>query len=64
LNEQSLFLWACLATSVAFVVIGFMKSYITQTNKLRSIAETLLLGGVAALVAYLVGDVLKTVFGL
>lgn len=64
LNEASLFLWACGATSVAFVVIGYLKSYITQTNRLRSIVETILLGGVAAFVAYFVGVVLKSIFGL
>ncbi|MDX5478947.1 MAG: VIT1/CCC1 transporter family protein [Cyclobacteriaceae bacterium] len=37
-----------------------MKSYVNQTNTLKSITETLALGFIAALVAYYVGDILET----
>lgn len=50
---------ACLLTSMAFIGIGWMKSYVTQTNRLRGILETLLLGAFAAILAYFVGDVLE-----
>jgi VIT1/CCC1 family predicted Fe2+/Mn2+ transporter len=39
-----------------------MKSLVNQTPALRSIAETLLLGLLAALVAYYVGDLLEQFF--
>ena len=44
-----------------FIIIGVLKSYITQTRMLRGIAETLLLGVIAALVAYFIGDWLETI---
>jgi len=53
------FLVASLLTSLAFIGIGWMKSYVTQTNRLRGILETLLLGAFAAILAYFVGDVLE-----
>lgn len=57
----SLFLWTSIGTSVAFVVVGWLKSYVNQTPVLKSVWETLALGVVAALVAYLVGDVLDSI---
>jgi len=63
LNETviDLFFWTSLFTGVAFVVIGWLKSYVNQTNVFKSIIETLALGFVAALVAYFVGDFLETI---
>lgn len=54
------FFWTSLFTGLAFLLIGWMKSYANQTNTLKSIAETLALGFIAALVAYYVGDILET----
>jgi VIT1/CCC1 family predicted Fe2+/Mn2+ transporter len=54
-----LFLFTCLFTSLAFIVIGILKSYVTETSYLKSIAEILLLGVLAASVAYFVGDILE-----
>jgi VIT1/CCC1 family predicted Fe2+/Mn2+ transporter len=54
-----LFLFTCVFTSLAFIVIGILKSYVTETSYLKSVMETLLLGVLAALVAYFVGDVLQ-----
>jgi VIT1/CCC1 family predicted Fe2+/Mn2+ transporter len=56
-----LFLWSCLFTSLGFVFIGFLKSYVTESNKLKSVAETLVLGAIAAGVAYFVGDILEKI---
>jgi len=55
-----LFLWTSVFTGVAFVFVGWLKSFVNQTNTLKSILETLILGFVAALVAYYVGDFLET----
>lgn len=57
--EYDLFLVSSLLTAIGFIIIGSLKSYITQTSILRGVAETLLLGIIAALVAYLVGDWLE-----
>ena len=46
-------------TSIAFIFIGFLKSYVTETSKLKGILETLILGVLAAVVSYFVGDVLE-----
>ena len=57
--EGNLFMSSGLMTMAAFVIIGFLKSYVTQTSHIRSILETVALGVLAAAVAYLVGDVLE-----
>lgn len=54
------FLWTSFFTGLAFVFVGWLKSYVNQTNTLKSIFETLTLGFVAALVAYYVGNFLET----
>jgi VIT1/CCC1 family predicted Fe2+/Mn2+ transporter len=53
------FMLSSIVTLMAFIFIGYVKKYVTQTGLLRSIAETLLLGATAATVAYLLGDYLE-----
>ncbi|HMQ48439.1 MAG TPA: VIT1/CCC1 transporter family protein [Saprospiraceae bacterium] len=55
----NLFITTCLLTGLCFAFIGWMKTYVTQTSIFRGMAETLLLGILAAGVAYFVGDVLE-----
>jgi len=54
-----LFFWTSILTSLAFILIGFLKTYLTRTSKLKGISETLILGMIAATVAYYVGDILE-----
>jgi len=54
-----LFIWSCALTSLAFIFIGFLKSYVNQKSVLKGIAETLLLGAIAASISYFVGDLLE-----
>lgn len=56
------FLWTSILTGLAFIIVGWMKGIVNQTSKLRSISETLGLGILAAVVAYFVGDILKSFF--
>ncbi len=56
----NLFVTSAVLTTGAFVIIGFMKAYVTSTSHFRSIMETVLLGILAATVAYLVGAVLES----
>lgn len=56
---EGLFFWSSLFTSVAFVIIGFLKSWVNRRSRLRGIIETVLLGGIAACVAYFVGKWLE-----
>ena len=53
------FLIASVLTSLAFVVIGWLKATVTQTSRVRAVLETLVLGGTAATLAYWVGDILE-----
>lgn len=56
--------WAtCLLTLAAFFLVGLLKAYVTQSNLVRGILETVSLGASAALVAYFVGDVLEKLVG-
>lgn len=56
-----LFLWTSVLTSLAFILIGFLKTHITGTSKLKGVFETLTLGAIAAVVAYYVGDILEAI---
>ncbi len=58
-SDNQLFWISSAMTSVAFVVVGWLKAYVTQTHRLRNILETLFLGASAAAVAYFVGDWLE-----
>jgi vacuolar iron transporter family protein len=53
------FLWSSILTSISFIIIGYYKSLVTHTKKIRGVLETLLLGGIAAVLAYAVGDLLE-----
>jgi vacuolar iron transporter family protein len=53
------FLMSTLVTALAFIIIGYIKTYVTKISIVRSIAETLGLGIVAAGAAYLLGDYLE-----
>ena len=59
--EGNLFLSTCLLTSLGFIVIGFLKTYVNETSKIKGILETLVLGAIAAGVAFYVGDVLESI---
>jgi len=60
---QNLFFIASVLTALCFISIGFLKSAVTDTPRLRSILETLLLGGAAATLSYFVGDFLEGLIG-
>lgn len=62
LPEDNLFLISCLATGGALMIIGFMKSKVTEKPWLSGMAETVLLGGLAAILAYYAGEVLAAWF--
>jgi len=61
-SEEPLLL-ASLFTLTAFVFIGYLKSYVTQTSAIRGVLETLLLGAIAAGFAYFAGTVLEGMMG-
>jgi len=60
LETRHLFPASCILTALAFFFIGFFRSYVTKTSIIKGIVETLLLGGIAAVLAYFAGDLLET----
>jgi VIT1/CCC1 family predicted Fe2+/Mn2+ transporter len=46
-------------TSIAFILVGDIRGRLTNTSHIRAAAETLLVGGIAASVAYFVGKLLE-----
>lgn len=61
LNSPNLFVISMLLTGLAFITIGYLKSMVTHTGKWRAVAETLLLGALAAGFAYFIGDFLERI---
>lgn len=59
--NTNLFKTSSILTGICFIGIGYMKSLVTHTSKFRSIVETLLLGGAAAVLSYFVGDLLEKI---
>ena len=59
LEKTHLFLYSCILTGVGLAIVGYFKSIVTEKNKFISITETLVLGGIAAALSYLVGAVLE-----
>ena len=53
-----LFAWSSILTAIAFMGIGYLKAKVTHQSLLRSMGETLLLGVIAAVLAYVAGDLL------
>jgi VIT1/CCC1 family predicted Fe2+/Mn2+ transporter len=61
-GSQKLFIISCISTGFALLLIGQLKSIVTAKSRLRGSLETLLLGGLAAFVAYYVGYLLEKLF--
>ena len=59
--QHSLFLTSSILTAIGFMIIGLLKAYVNQTRFWKGVFETLLLGGIAAIVAYFVGDLLESI---
>jgi vacuolar iron transporter family protein len=55
-----LFLISSLMTGLAFVGIGFLKAYVSHSSKRRGVSETIILGAIAACLAYIFGSLLET----
>ncbi|WP_298995698.1 VIT1/CCC1 transporter family protein [Flagellimonas sp. S174] len=57
--DKNLFLIASVLTGLGFIIVGWLKTYVNQTSIIKGILETLVLGGIAAVVSYFVGDFLE-----
>ena len=63
LGPDQQFVASCLATGLAFLAVGIAKGAVLEHGLVRSGMETLLTGGIAALLAYVVGSWLRQAFG-
>lgn len=63
LDSPTLFAISCFLTGAAFMAIGIIKGQMTKTSQLKAAFETLLLGGIAAALAYILGDLLARALG-
>lgn len=61
LNSNNLFLLSVISTALAFFGIGLLKSRVAKTPVIRAVLETVLLGLIAAIFAYVLGDVLESI---
>lgn len=59
LDASNLFAISIVSTGIAFVLIGLLKSKVAHSAVPRAIAETVVLGLIAAGFAYVLGDVLE-----
>jgi len=57
--EGHLFLISSILTAIGFIIIGWLKTYVNKTSIIKGILETLILGGIAAVVSYFVGAFLE-----
>ena len=57
--NYNLFLLSSILTAIGFIIIGWLKAFVNETMFWKGILETLLLGGIAALVAFYIGDFLE-----
>lgn len=58
--DQNKFLYSTILTGIAFIFVGAIKGSITEKSKLYSAIETFLIGSLAALIAFVVGYLLKS----
>ena len=61
LNDSTIFGISALVAAVCFAGIGWLKGFVAQEKKNRSILQTLMLGTVAAGLAYLLGFYLEKI---
>jgi VIT1/CCC1 family predicted Fe2+/Mn2+ transporter len=60
-NVENAFAWSAVMTGIAFFVVGALKSRFVDQAWWRSGVETLVVGGIAAALAYAVGALLQNI---
>lgn len=61
MDKDNLFIYSCIFTGIGLSIVGSLKSVVTEKNIVIGVLETLILGGLAAFLAYYVGDILEKV---
>lgn len=62
--EFNEFLVSIIFTAAAFIIIGVVRGTVTNKSRTKSSIETILIGGLAAAIAYFVGHLLRDVAGI
>jgi len=57
---KSQFLYSIILTAFALIIIGWLKGIATGKNRVKSSLQTLIIGGIAALIAFFIGYFIKT----
>ncbi len=52
---ENQFIYSGILTGIAFLTVGWFKGVITEKHKIKSSIETLIIGGIAASIAFIVG---------
>lgn len=60
---QNQFLLAGIFTGIALLIIGWMRGIVTGKHKIKSAIQTLVLGGIAAFLAFIVGKGISVLIG-
>jgi VIT1/CCC1 family predicted Fe2+/Mn2+ transporter len=63
LSTATVFFFALTLSGLALLALGAAKVFVTKRSAIRSAVEMLLVGGLAALVAFVVGTLLKNLVG-
>ena len=61
--DSNKFLYSTILTALAFIIVGIIKGVMVGGNKVKSVLETLIIGGIAAFIAYIVGYLLRGIGG-
>lgn len=61
--DANKFLYSIILTALAFIIVGIIKGVMVGGNKLKSVLETLVIGGIAAFIAYIIGYLLRGIGG-
>ncbi|MEQ9423050.1 MAG: VIT1/CCC1 transporter family protein [Cyclobacteriaceae bacterium] len=58
IDRSNLFIFSCIGTGIGLLLVGYLKGLVTNEPQWKATGQTLLLGGIAAALAYYVGEVL------
>ncbi len=59
--KENQFLYSIILTAIALFVVGLIKGKIVKKHPIRAALETLLIGGIAAILAFAVGFIAKVI---
>jgi vacuolar iron transporter family protein len=57
--DSNKFLYSTILTGLAFLIVGSIRGKITEKSKTKAALETLIIGSIAALIAFLIGYILR-----